>query len=200
MKITKQFISLITVLLVCLSVTGQDTEEDKTKSLDHGSIKGQFDYVIEASNRYEQYKVVKIEWLNKLKSNVSDSLLAVRKELKQTREVISGQKEEIEVLKADLEKTRNSLVDVKADKDSITFLGASTTKSSYKTIMWSLVTGLFLLMLFFIFKFKRSNQITTEAKASLYKLNEEFDAFKKNAREREQKIKRELQDEINKHL
>ena len=200
MKMTKQLISLFTALIICLPALAQEAEEKEERSLDSGSITDQFDYVIEESNRYEQYKVVKIDWLNKLKGNVSDSLLAVRKQLKETRATVSAQKSEIDGLKDDLEKTRQSLSTVNSEKESITFLGSSTSKGTYKTIMWSMVGVLFLLMLFFIFRFKRSNVITTDTKESFSKLNEEFDAFRKNAREREQKIKRELQDEINKHL
>jgi hypothetical protein len=59
---------------------------------------------------------------------------------------------------------------------------------------------LIVLLGFFIYKFNSSNVLTTEAKKSFQELQQEFDAHKKTAREREQKLARQLQDELNKRM
>lgn len=64
--------------------------------------------------------------------------------------------------------------------------------------MWSIIGGLFVLLLFFIYKFKNSNAVTKQAKKSLEETEEEFEEHRKIALEREQKVRRQLQDEINK--
>ena len=53
-------------------------------------------------------------------------------------------------------------------------------------------------MLFFIFKFFKNNVITKEAKNNLIDVEQELDAHRKKSLEREQKLRRQLQDEINK--
>ncbi len=55
-----------------------------------------------------------------------------------------------------------------------------------------------MLLGFFIYKFNSSNVLTTEAKKAFQDLQVEFDNHKKSAREREQKLARQLQDELNK--
>ena len=49
-----------------------------------------------------------------------------------------------------------------------------------------------------MYKFKNSNVITKEAKKTLEETEEEFQEHRRVALEREQKIMRKLQDELNK--
>ena len=77
--------------------------------------------------------------------------------------------------------------------------GMQMSKANYNVLMWSIIGGLFALLLFFIFKFKNSNSITRNTKKSLSEIEEEFEQHRKIALEREQKVRRQLQDEINKH-
>ncbi|MDZ4843944.1 MAG: hypothetical protein SH857_00190 [Chitinophagales bacterium] len=192
------------LLFFCVNVGfAQETPETETPdsekpSLDKGTISSQFDYVINESNRYQEYKVVKMEWLSKLKSHVADSLKAVQKELETTRQTVTSQKKEIEDLNGQVKNTNENLSSVNNEKNSIEFLGAQTNKSTYKTIMWTIVAGLLALLGFFIYKFNSSNVLTTEAKKAFQELQTEFDNHKKSAREREQKLARQLQDELNK--
>ena len=76
--------------------------------------------------------------------------------------------------------------------------GMQLSKTSYNIVMWSIIAGLFVLLLIFIFKFKNSNSVTRTAKNSLADLEQEFEEHRRVALEREQKVRRQLQDEINK--
>ena len=84
------------------------------------------------------------------------------------------------------------------EKDGILFLGTLVTKKSYNLYLWSAIGLLGLALVFFIFKFKNSNFITSKTKKELDKLQNNFDAFRKKALEKEQVIMRKLQDELNK--
>jgi len=72
------------------------------------------------------------------------------------------------------------------------------SKAIYKMVMWFIIAVLLALLAYFIYKFKNSNTITREAKKSLLDIEEEFEEHRKTAVEREQKVRRQLQDEINK--
>jgi len=178
----------------------QTPEAEEKPSLDKGTISSQFDYVIDESNRYQEYKVVKMEWLSKLKAHVLDSLKAVHNSLAETQQVVAQQKKETENLNAQVKNVNDNLVSVNNEKDSISFLGAQTDKTTYKTIVWAIVAGLLFLLGFFIYKFNQSNTLTVEAKKSFDELQQEFETHKKTAREREQKLARQLQDELNKRM
>jgi sensor domain CHASE-containing protein len=81
----------------------------------------------------------------------------------------------------------------------MSFLGAQVSKVTYNFILWTIILGLLLLLLLFIYKFRRSNFLTQEAKANLSDLESEYEDHRRRALEREQRISRQLQDEINKY-
>ncbi|GIV33389.1 MAG: hypothetical protein KatS3mg031_0924 [Chitinophagales bacterium] len=162
------------------------------------TLANQFDDIMEKSNRYQDYKVVKIVWLENLKKQVTDSLAALHKQIRDNQQNIVDLKNQLQALQASLAASRDSLAKTSQERDSITFIKAQMPKSSYKRMMWGIVAALFLLLAFFIYRFKQSNRITVETLQTLKETKAEFEAFRKRAREREQLLKRELQDEINK--
>jgi hypothetical protein len=56
-----------------------------------------------------------------------------------------------------------------------------------------------LLLLLFVFRFRQSNVLTQEAKTKLADLEAEYEEHRRKSLEREQRISRQLQDEINKY-
>ena len=71
-------------------------------------------------------------------------------------------------------------------------------KISYNMLIWYIIGALLDLLIFFVYKFNNSNVVTKEAKLALAEMEEEFEEHRKVALEREQKVRRQLQDEINK--
>ena len=190
-------ILLVTFSLQTVKAQTANQEEEKL-SLNSGTIDNQFEYVIRKSGRYQEYKVVKQTWLFTLKAHVIDSLKAVHKDLSDTKAVVSKQEKEIESLKSSLSNTEATLSATNEEKDSISLFGISMSKASYKVLMWSIIAGLLALLLFFIYKFKGSNSATREAKNKLDEVETEFEEHRRTALEREQKVRRQLQDELNK--
>ena len=176
----------------------QDAEEEKL-SLNSGTIDSQFEYVIRKSNSWQDYKTVKKVWLYTLKAHTIDSLNAVHKDLMETQRIVDGQKKEISDLKSKLDNTQNTLNNTLQEKDSMTLFGIQMSKTNYNVIMWFIIALLLALLLLFIYKFKNSNIITKNAKQALQDIEDEFEEHRKVALEREQKVRRQLQDEINKH-
>ncbi|MBG6132061.1 peptidoglycan hydrolase CwlO-like protein [Aquimarina sp. EL_43] len=191
---------LVLILLLSFFETTYAQEENATvaDALRQEKIEGQFDMVIKKSGKFQEYKVVKLVWLNKLKSNTIDTLKTLESKLNTTNLKIDEQKSTITGLEESLAKTNGDLTAVTKEKNSINFFGAALTKSSYKTIMWVIIGVLIALLSFFIYKFKNSNAITLQAKKSLAETEAEFEDHRRRALEREQKVMRKLQDEINK--
>lgn len=173
-------------------------EEKDQLSLDGGTIDSQFDYVIQKSNKYEEYKVVKSVWLNKLKSHTIDTLNGVKSQLSQTQLKITEQQNEIDGLKGKLQATQKELKQTIEEKDSMAFFGVLMSKGGYNGMIFSIIGILIVLLAYFIYRFKNSNAVTKEAKIALQEMEAEFDEHRKRALEREQKVMRQLQDEINK--
>lgn len=197
-----KIILLVLSILLTSKITAQESsvevEKDKL-SLTEGTLENQFEYVIQRSNNYQEFKVVKKTWLIQLKSHVLDSLNAERKIVSESAATIKRQNEEISDLKESLNNTKNQLDSTIEEKDSMQLFGLQLSKSSYNVLLWAVIAGLLVLLFVFIFKFKSSNAITKTTNTKLLEIEDEFEEHRRTALEREQKVRRQLQDEINKH-
>lgn len=198
---------LVTIFIFLFSFTAvaqtETAEEDDKLSLDSGTLENQFEYLTKRSNNWrdqrgQSYEVVRNEWIAKLKSHTLDSLKVLKKELLDTQNKVSSQSQEVEQLKSSLSNTKTNLEETNQEKDSMSLFGLQMSKGGYNTLLWSIIAGLLAFLFFFIFKFKNSNAVTKEAKLKLEEIEEEFEEHRRNALEREQKVRRQLQDELNK--
>ena len=193
------------ILLLCLINTGlQAQEKQQTQSINEGSINDQFEFVIRKSTNWndengQAYEVVKRHMLNTLKSHTIDTLNALQARLDNTNEIVNNQQNEINTLKTSLSEIQETLAQTSKEKDSMVLLGKQMSKTSYNLIMWSIIAALLAFLLIFIYRFKNSNVVTQATKNAMADLEKEFKEHRRAALEREQKVRRELQDVINKY-
>ena len=197
-------ILIVTFNLQTLTAQTQQDDADEQYSLDSGNIDSQFEYVFRKSGNFkgtngQPYEAVKQAWLLKLKANVLDSLKTTYKDLANSEATVANQVKEIDDLKAKLGNTQTTLDQTNEEKNNMALLGMQTSKTNYNVIMWTIIAALTALLLFFIYKFKNSNSLTKEAKYKLEEVESEFEEHRRNALEREQKVRRQLQDELNKN-
>lgn len=203
MKYIKSLAVLICLFLGTLGVFAQTTQEEEKLSLENGTIDNQFEYVIQKSSswndeRGQPYKVMKRNWLYDLKSHTLDTLKAIHKELLDVQTIVLNQSKEITELKANLSNTQGDLDKTVSEKNSMSLFGIQMSKTGYNVLMWTIMATLLALLVFFIYKFNNSNVVTKDARHALEELEEEFEEHRKTALEREQKVRRQLQDELNK--
>lgn len=196
MKMTRKnlFGSLLMGMMCLTALTAQETTET---DLSNGTIDQQFEFLMDKSNNYKNYKVIRTDALNRLRRNTLDSVARIEKERDEARALGSSQKTEIESLKKELAGTNEQLANITEEKDSISFFGALISKPAYKGIMWGIVALLTLVLGWFIYKFNNANAVTQQARQSLSELELEYEEHRRKALEREQKARRELQDVLN---
>lgn len=200
----KSLVSLvITVLFFNITFSQTTKKIEENLSLDSGTINSQFEFLVKRSNNWtdergQNYEVIKKQWVEKIKSHTLDSLKAIHKNLAKTKQVVVNQTKEIAQLKSSLNNTETDLQNTNKEKDSMSLLGLQISKTGYNGLMCSIIAGLLAFLLFFVYKFKNSNTITKEARLRLSETEEDFEEHRKTALEREQKVRRQLQDEINK--
>jgi uncharacterized MnhB-related membrane protein len=194
------YIVFIVFSLISISTFGQNDKKQAiiNKALKSESIKNQFEILIEKSPTFQNFKNIRFQNLNKFKSNLLDSLKAFDKKHVVANAKIEEQRKEIEKLNKSIESINSNLSSVTEEKDNIDVFGIRTTKATYNTTLWSIILGLLLTTIIFLFKFRSSNKQTKEAKTSFKEIEDEFDTHRKNSLEREQVLRRKLQDEINK--
>jgi len=198
----KAKISLLTILFSLFSILvfsqNKKNQETINQVLKSGTIEEQFNTLIDKSNDFQEYKNLKHYNLNRFRKNFKDSLKATKLKFDKANATIESQKKNIESLQNQISDLNKKINDISVDKDTIDFFGMRLTKASYNTILWLLILAFLAAALFFLFKFKNSNAITKAAKKSLAEIEEEFETHRKKALEREQILRRQLQDEINK--
>ena len=165
---------------------------------DTSSIKGKFNLIYNTSSSYKEFKVIRKSRFLNLRDQVSDSIKLLNNKLE-----LKGEK--INTLEQDLNNINKVLLNSIAEKtaaiqmkNSIFFFGLKLHKSSYKFMNWIIFTLLVGALSFFIYKYKSSYRIILGAKESLQESEEELVKFKKRSIENDQKLRRQLQDEINK--
>lgn len=188
---------LYTVLFALSAGLTLNAQTIEKTPLDTGNLVQQFEYVKSKSSSYNDFKVVKLSRLNKMWANALDSLSAARSSLSTSQAKVAGQQATIDGLNANLEDTKQQLTAVTEEKDSISLLGIAMAKKNYHGLMWSLVFALLAMLGVAVYKFKDSNKITVKAEKDFRNVFEEYEMFKKKTLEKERKLKRELQTEIN---
>ncbi|MEZ7500281.1 hypothetical protein QO200_16215 [Flavobacterium sp. Arc3] len=190
----KMTMAAVAVLLITSTIFSQTTN----KITDSGTVKYQFENLIDKSNNFQGYKVIKATSILKLQSNVLDSLAVSKKKLVANTDFLNSQKRLIESLQTKSTASETVVTNLISEKESISLFGIQFEKTFFKTLFFLIVIGLIAALLFFIFKFKQSNIITIESKLALQQSEKEFEIYKEKALEREQKAMRKLQDELNK--
>lgn len=197
----------ITLILLCsfntLQAQTETSDEDDKLSLDNSTINNQFEYVLQKSGDFRgtngsMYEAVKRSILTTLQAHTNDTLKTLRKDLADTQAMVKTQANEISELKTNLSNTQASLEKTTNEKNNMSLFGLQMSKSSYNVLMWSIIGILLAMLMLFIYKYKNSHVITKEAKKALEEIEVEFEEHRKTALEREQKVRRQLQDELNK--
>lgn len=168
-------------------------------SVDNGSVEDRFNFVIRESNTFENSKIVKTWWLTHLKAHVLDTIKSLSSEIKDLQNSVGTKTSRYDSLNVELQNTHEKLTKAINEKDSIAFIGIPMNKHAYNSLLWTIISGLLVLLVIFIFMFKRSNYVTVQTKKDLEDLKVEFEAFRKRALEREEKLVRKHHDEIQKY-
>lgn len=176
----------------------QQNEADAPEQEKPNTINNQFEDMLESSNNYQEYKVVRRSTLDNLRANIQDSLNGFRSRISTFDAQLEERNSKITDLNTKLENTQQTLDETRANVASIGFLGMQMTKGSYKTLMWVIVGVLALALVFFIIRYRGSNAHTVEARKKLSEMEHEYDDYRKKSLEKEQRLGRQLQDERNK--
>ena len=189
-KIMKSKIILLIAVLFTATISAQETTVEKN------TIDNQFRTLYKNSNNYQEYKVVKKSAFGVLHTNVLDSVKQFNTQLKSKNTLISSQKSAIDILEKENKEINTKLATSINKGDSIDLFGIQLAKGTYSLILFAIILILIIALTFFAYQFKNSHVVTKKAKSDLEDIENEFNVYRKKALEREQKLRRELQDEI----
>lgn len=185
---------ILPLLMFTLPSVAQDSIQVQSNTLNN-----QMTEAFEKSNSYQEYKVIKKTQLASLKRNILDSVRGLDQKIKSQQSELKAQRIRIDSLSQSLELTQQKLDDSREKEDGIKMLGILMAKSTYNSIMWGIILILLLIGGFLFYRFINSHKITNAAQLKIAEMEIELEDHRRNSLEREQKLRRKLQDEINKN-
>ena len=186
----KSSITLLIAVLFTATIFSQETTTQKN------TVDTQFRTLYKNSNNYQEYKVIKKSTYGALHNNVLDSIKNFKTQINNKNALINSQKSSIAKLEKNNKEINTKLTTSINKGDSIDLFGFQLAKGTYSIILFAIILLSVIALSFFVYKFKNSSVITTEAQSNLEDVENEFNLFRKKSLEREQKLRRELQDEI----
>jgi cell division protein FtsB len=186
--------SPIIVFIFLLLSTGVFAQAENTGPK---SLKDQFQEMLESSETYTEYKVVKRSKLNEYSSAVQDSLSKGRTNIVGLSAEVKELKTQVSRLTARIADLESQLSESESLRNSLVFLGIKMNKATYHTLVWVIIGVLAVFGAFAYLSFMRSNQLTTKTKKEMKTLELEYDDHRKTSQEKQIKMGRELQTERN---
>lgn len=193
----KTYFFYLAFLCIVFNGFAQEVEADST-AIEAKTIVDEYNEIIDNSGSYQEYKVIKKTALADFRVQLSDRKEAFETEISALEKEITNQTKEIKDLKAQLSSTQNSLAEVEEEKDSMQLFGSNLNKVVYQSIVFGIIGVLLLILIIVLIKYKSNAVATKEAKETLNRTEKDFEDYKRNALEKQQKLGRQLQDEKNK--
>ncbi|GGG75610.1 hypothetical protein GCM10007415_04080 [Parapedobacter pyrenivorans] len=196
------FLTMLIALTSIGTAFGQDAprREPPKGSLTSGTIDSQFVYLYAISRSQNGIEHVRQANLERIRKNIADTIQAFTKEIADLKAKDGSHRATVEAVTDSLAQVRNDLQAARQEKDSFSFIGISLQKATYSLMMWGIVLLLAAALAFYVYRFNQSHVVTKDTKKAIEDLQGEFEQHRKKAMEKEQKLKRQLQDEINKRL
>ncbi len=174
-----------TFLLAISTVSAQTTMPEV---MDTGTLEAQLNYIHERTRIYENYRAIREDIFQKMRSNVMDSLTTAKSNINNLDLLLSESNAKIDSLNQILKTTKDDLDLAIKNKNSLSFLGITMSKTYYNTIMWAGIIILLALLILLFLTFSRNRTITVQLRKDLNEVKEEFDEYRQSSRERYEKM------------
>ncbi|MEO1253705.1 MAG: hypothetical protein AAFY41_02290 [Bacteroidota bacterium] len=161
------------------------------------SLQEKYDELLEQTETYEQYKVIPRTRLNTLWSEIGDSLKTNRTKINELQSEITSLRQKINELRESTTELEMKLDQSLSQNDTIHFLGIPFSKLGYHIMVWIIIAVLTVLSIILYLMFAKSNSVTSSAKKAYQALEIEYEEHKTKSREKQAKLKRELQTAVN---
>jgi hypothetical protein len=191
----RYLLTAVFMTVVLFQTKGQTTMPDV---LLNNPLQEQLNYLEERTKIYENYRAIREDMFQKVKSNISDTLSKASGTIIQLKGSVAVLNHTIDTLRASLETTKTSLEEVTRTKESVRLLGIEVNKTTYNSIMWLIIAGLAGLLVIGFLVFKKNLYTIHHVNKELSELKGEFEAYRKSSREAREKMSKDHFNEIRK--
>ena len=184
----------IALILFASTSPAQMTLQQKLQS--ESDIDTQFTILLNQSRSQDaDFKIIRRSNLDIIRKNISDSLSSYKREIAKLQNLSSNSTGTIKSLQDSIASLESQLHDERKKTDSIGFLGVDFNKGTYHSMVWAIIAILGIILLIVLASFRKARIDAVEHKATAEEVQNELQAVKKKAMEKEQQLKRQLLDE-----
>lgn len=199
-----RFALIASFLMFCCCFLNVDLQAQAQQSGNPAGAEGvdlptQFDVMLDASNRYQRFKVVPSNWLSAYRANLVDSLNANENQVKALNDRIATLETQIADQLAQVAERDATISQLNEEKDGISLLGNQMSKTLYNTLVWGTIAALVAGLVFFLGRSRYAVSVSRDLEGSNAELSAELEKSKRRRLEVEQDLRRKLQDEKNKN-
>jgi hypothetical protein len=190
MKKMKTTLPLITSLLYLLLFAGNSIIAQRTmpEVMDTGTLEEQLDYLHEETRIYNDFRAIREDMFQKIKTNSLDSLDGSKITISELEGQLREQVILVESLREELQNTIMQLDEAIKNRDRLSILGIPMQKDRYNTIVWAVIAGLAFITAILFLSNKRLLTTARRNKNDLEELREEFEAYRKQTREQREQL------------
>ena len=167
--------------------------QDQPTTLDQ-----QFQELKKKSNDYQDYEVIKKYTLNQFWNMVQDSVNDLKSDINDLQASLNNQEKEVNELTQQMQEQKSALEASQYESARMNFLGMLIRKDVFMTTPGIILGVLWVTVIVIGMKFRMNEKLTKRKKRDFEELSAEFEEYRKIVRQREIKIKRELQTVQNK--
>lgn len=183
----------IIFLLICLAGAGVTAQDTEGQAQEPQNLNEQFKQLKDNSETFKSYKVIKETELNAFWKTVQDSVGNKEQRLSDAQNLIDVQEKELAELRGVIKEKDEQLAEKEHAGTHITVMGIDFLKDSYILINVVIISLLLIAMAILLYKFKDNNRIARKKTNDYERLDNEFENYKRNALEKQMKLRRDLQ-------
>ena len=165
-----------------------ESQTTMPETLQNGSLKEQLDYIQDKTRIYEEYRAVREDMFQKIKTNSIDSLNKAKAEISSLKLTARVRNTTIDSLNTSIETVKTDLESMAKTKNSINLLGIEINKTAYNAFMWTLIAVLAGILAVGFLAYKRNHTVTAQTKKEIEEIKKEFEAYRKASREAREKM------------
>ncbi|WP_299754846.1 hypothetical protein [uncultured Pontibacter sp.] len=188
-------------------VQAQGNKAEKAPAA-NAKLEKQFEGLKSSSNTWQGYKVVKITTLDSFWKTVQETVASKDKKLEnfeseadaklqEARKDVAAQEQQLQTMQNEMKQKEAEIQQSMHDITHISVLGIDLPKQFYVLLNSGIILALLIALGVMMVQHKTSKSTANEKRRAYDEMELELNEYKKSARERELKIKRELQTELN---
>jgi hypothetical protein len=187
---------LLLFVMISTMISAQNDEVVKEYLFSGKKIENKFNTMLDKATVFQEYKLVKSEVLDDFRLSFSSFLDKSNENFGTLNSKLEEKEVAISNLNSEVISLKNENLNLNNSVATISVFGINLEKGTYNFLMWSILMLFGFVAFYFAYRFKLANEITKNSKIILAEVEDEYQLFKQKSIEREQKLRRQLQDEI----